>query len=68
MKMAAAFVLLGSVLGFLAGLAAWLAFDASFIVALAIWMTSGPLAAVLAVAASSFPGRADATEGALVTA
>ncbi len=69
--MAAVFVLFGSVLGFFAGAVAWLAFDLSLVVALAIWIASGPLAAVLAVAVSSLPGRATgdtAGEAALVKA
>jgi hypothetical protein len=57
-KMATVFVLLGSILGFFGGLVSWLAFDMSFVAALAIWIVSGPLAAFLAVAAAALPGRA----------
>jgi hypothetical protein len=49
--MAPAFVLIGSVTGFMTGLMAWLAFETSLLAAVAIWIISGPLSAMIAVAA-----------------
>ena len=55
--MAPVIILAGSILGFIAGVTAWLAWDASILSAAAIWVCAGPLSAVLAVAASGLSGR-----------
>ena len=46
--MATVLVILCSLVGFVTGLTGWLVFDMSPLVALGIWVGSGPLAAALA--------------------
>jgi len=48
--MASLIVIVGSMLGFASGLFGWLVLDLSFLVALSIWIGSGPISALVAVA------------------
>lgn len=66
--MATAFVLMGSLLGFFGGLVAHFGFDVSVLAALAIWISAGPLSAVLAAAATARPGQAALHPGQLAKA
>lgn len=49
--MATAFVLIGSIGGFLAALVSYLVLDTPAVAALAIWLMSGPLSAALVMLA-----------------
>ncbi len=58
--MATIIILLGSILGFVGGLTAYLGFDASFLAALSVWVAAGPAAALMVlVAATVTPQRAN---------
>jgi len=55
--MATAFVMIGSVLGLVVGIAGYVWLDLSVAAAMAIWIGSGPLSAMLALAAASRPAQ-----------
>jgi hypothetical protein len=57
--MATIIILMGSILGLVGGLTAYLGFDASFWVALSVWVAAGPASAMLVItAATAAPQRA----------
>ncbi len=47
--MATIIILLGSILGFVSGLTAYVGFDASFLTALSVWVAAGPASALLVI-------------------
>ena len=51
--MATMIILLGSVLGFASGLTAYVGFEATFWVSLAIWVAAGPATAMLVIAGAT---------------
>ncbi len=55
--MAVILVLAGSLLGFLAGITSFIAFDASIFQALGIWMVAGLIATVVGLLAGLFAGQ-----------
>ena len=52
--MATIIILLGSILGFIAGLTAFIGFDASFLTALSLWVGAGPAAALCVILRATF--------------
>ena len=53
--MATIIILLGSMLGFVGGVVAYVGFDAGFLAALGIWLGAGPASALLVILSAAPP-------------